>query len=637
MEELQGKTLCGRFRLDKRLGQGGYGAVFEATQLSVGRKCAVKVLFPHLCEDEATVTRFRTEAKTTSRLTHPNSVILYDFGRDEELGLLFLAMELLDGTDLRSLIREQGTLGVERTVHIIEQAAQSLQEAHAIGLVHRDIKPHNIMIIERGGDSSFVKVIDFGIAKVVRAGILTVSEMTRTGTVIGTPKYMAPEQIRDRGIDGRTDMYGLAISAYQMLTGRTPFEEGTAMEIAGRQIAERPEPVRNFHPGLPIGDEFEQVLLKALAKDPNDRFDSVAEFAEALARTARLPVSSSPSALGRQPDASGESPAVDGVIDDYVELTQAPDADLYESPLDEVAAHAPVEPGNQAEPGNEAVQAEGITSTSLEFDDDPAEKTMATMAVPNPARPELDAHGNGTTAELAKKRGETTEEAVPESASSKGREVSRQLSPVWWAAVAAVLVLSGLGVWVLVSHEGAAGSAPARSVETSAESTLVSTSPARPLEAEQAAAQEMEETEEAAPAEADNAQPQPSEAAKAEVGESAPVDDEGGEKAPAKPDNPADLPHDSQADKPAPADEPAAKEEVEVPDTKPSYGSVEVRVIPWGTLYVDGRKIGGGTRHTLRLRTGRRRLVLKQSGEVRARRTVDVSARSSKIIELVAK
>ncbi|MFW6057291.1 MAG: serine/threonine protein kinase, partial [Persicimonas sp.] len=282
LEELQGRTLSGRFRLDRLLGKGGYGAVFEAEQLSVGRRCAVKVLFAHLCDDEATVGRFRGEARTTSRLTHPNTVILYDFGRDEREGLLFLAMELLDGRDLTTVIRQNGLLSVDQAVHVTVQMAASLQEAHNLGLVHRDIKPRNVMLLERGNDPMFVKVIDFGIAKVVNSKLLTASDLTQTGTIIGTPKYMAPEQIRDTEIDGRTDMYALAVSVYKMLTGRTPFEEGTALEIAGRQVAEAPEPVSAFHPGLEVSDQFEQVLLKALAKEPVDRFDCVADFARAL-------------------------------------------------------------------------------------------------------------------------------------------------------------------------------------------------------------------------------------------------------------------------------------------------------------------------------------------------------------------
>lgn len=645
MEELQGKTLAGRFRLDKRLGEGGYGAVFEATQLSVGRRCAVKVLFPHLCEDDATVDRFRAEAKMTSRLTHPNSVILYDFGRDEDLGLLFLAMELLDGKDLRSMIREQGHLSVERTVHIIDQAAQSLQEAHGLGLVHRDIKPHNIMIVERGGDSAFVKVIDFGIAKVVRAGVLTVGEMTQTGTVIGTPKYMAPEQIRDSGIDERTDMYGLAITAYQMLTGRTPFEEGTAMEIAGRQLAERPKPLRAFHPGLQVSEEFEQVLLKALEKKSQDRYETVTEFADALTSAARKPVNTpaSTSASTQLPQVAvspvepvaPEEPLADGVIDDYVELTQGPDAGLFAGDVDASMSGAFDELDDIASP-------EELTSTSVSFEARASKKTMATMAVPNPARPGLGGESQSEettgTAEMARADGgddgaqsdgidhEDTEREV--TLTAEGGPAARS-TPVLWIAIAAVVVLGGLGAWFL-SASGSSETADSQAEASQAEASVDDGDDSRQepaLAAKEGPADEKtgdesdDDLEEQVPKglELADESPEPTSA-----GEERPEDVEADNEAPealTKTDSP-----------PAEAAKPSTE-----PTTEPRYGAVEVRVIPWGILYVDGRKIGGGTRHKLRLRTGRRRLVLKQSGEVRARRTVDVSARSSKIIELVAK
>jgi serine/threonine-protein kinase len=616
---LEGKTLAERFRVDSKLGSGGYGAVFEAVQLSVGRRCALKVLFPHLCDDEATVQRFRTEARTTSRLTHPNSVIIYDFGRDEELGLLFLAMELLDGDDLRSVISKRGWLGVDETIHVVSQAAQSLQEAHDLGLVHRDIKPHNIMLLERGSDASFVKVIDFGIAKVVRNSLMTVSDVTQTGTIIGTPKYMSPEQIRDSTLDGRTDMYGLAISAYQMLIGRTPFEEGTALEIAARQIAEAPQPLRSFRPDLRVSAAFEKVLLKALEKKAEDRFDTVADFARALADAAKPARATPPMATPRQapeqvrgpceltPAPEGESTAlidIDtsgsqarrvavGLVQSYDEITQRTDALVYDGKAAPQVAQKDRVPDDSAE-----LLSEDRTN-SIELAVDGA-KTMATLAIANPARPEYETERTreGTTAVVAAQQQGAKDAAQSDVPDHSG------LSRVPIAISAVLVVLVGVGFWALKSDFG---DPTATAAPESSQGSVTANESALTVSVQ---AEQSPEPESKPKAEPDVA---PEAEVKAEV-------------------EPAVQPQAEPAENP----EPELKKEPEAAP-RPRKGTLEVRVIPWGTLYVDGRKIGEGTRHRLRLAVGRHRLVLKQSGEVRARRSVDVSARSSKIIELVAK
>lgn len=615
LAQLQGKTLAGRFRLEKLLGQGGYGAVFEAEQLSVGRRCAVKVLFAHLCADETTAQRFRAEARATSRLTHPNSVILYDFGRDEDLGLLFLAMELLDGQDLSSIVKGRGFMSVADAVHIARQACESLHEAHQLGLVHRDIKPRNIMLIERGNDPQFVKVIDFGIAKVVQSSKLTHTELTQTGTIIGTPKYMAPEQIRDADIDGRTDMYALAISLYQMITGRTPFDEGTPMEIAGRQLAEQPEPLSQFRSGLQVSRDFEQVLLRALAKDPADRFADMLAFADALEQAARAPAT--PQSLHSAPAEPAEADTLEEQTPEegaYAEMTQAPEDIL----LDELRADGPhptpapmpVEPdAASSQPDEPAVE-----QPAGEEDRPEDERTLGTLAIPNPARPEMgEPDGrDGMTAEVVADIGGDTQtvDKNAEGPSKRGGLDARVI------AVAIFIVVGlGAGVFLLLGGEDSTGGEEAAVAVGDSDEILTANAAAEPSEhagGEEGPDDLENEAERAAPAADD------------------PIDGES---------EAVEEPADEEPSQVEGAEVEAGEQE-KSPADKPSASrrrSLEVRVIPWGTLYVDGRKVGSGTRHRVRLTEGRHTFVLEQDGQERARRTVDVTPRSSKIIELIAR
>lgn len=284
--ELTGERLSGRFELHEQVGEGGYGAVFRATQLSVDRECAVKVLSPAIVSDERTVERFRVEAKTTSRLSHPHTVVLYDFGRDERRSVLFLAMEMLEGESVRQLVERDGPVGLGEAARITEQVAGSLQEAHEAGTVHRDVKPGNVMLVERGGDEQFVKVIDFGIAKAVREDVDIQKSLTREDMMVGTPAYMAPEQIRGEAVDGRTDQYALAATVYFLVGGRAPFGGKTSMEVAARHLQEDPPSLSERGPGRRIPEAFDEILLKALSKEPRSRFDSVEEFGAELVEAA---------------------------------------------------------------------------------------------------------------------------------------------------------------------------------------------------------------------------------------------------------------------------------------------------------------------------------------------------------------
>lgn len=337
LEELEGEILAGRFRLGSLLGKGGYGAVFSAEQISIGRPCAIKVLHAKLLGEENAAERFRAEAFATSKLTHPNSVVIYDFGEDERNGLLFLAMEYLEGVNLNDMIKEHGSLPLDDVVRYAEQIAQSLQDAHNQGVVHRDMKPHNVMLVERGSER-IVKVIDFGIAKVLQESSSPMENLTQTGVMVGTPHYMAPEQIRGEEIDGRTDIYSLAICIYKMILGQTPFSGGTPVDVAVAQLTEAPKPLRHFDPNLPVNDAFEQVLLMAMKKEIDRRWETMDAFATALRN-----------AYERRGQAASASQQVEDVgATSVIDTAQFAEEDLpsggFDSPQTPAAMHASTPP-----------------------------------------------------------------------------------------------------------------------------------------------------------------------------------------------------------------------------------------------------------------------------------------------------
>ncbi|MES1208539.1 MAG: serine/threonine-protein kinase, partial [Pseudomonadota bacterium] len=224
LDPLLGRAVADNFRIDSLIGSGAMGNVYRAEQLSLGKEVAVKVLHQHLMGDDKLVARFKREAKSASMLNHPNSIQIIDSGQDRD-GTLYIAMELLPGRDLAQVIRDEFPLPLPRVVRILSQALSALEEAHARGVIHRDLKPSNIMLTSRRDERDFVKVCDFGIAKATlegdgeagqndRAAMLTIQ-----GLVCGTPEYMSPEQARAERLDGRADLYSVAVILYQMVTG----------------------------------------------------------------------------------------------------------------------------------------------------------------------------------------------------------------------------------------------------------------------------------------------------------------------------------------------------------------------------------------------------------------------------------
>jgi eukaryotic-like serine/threonine-protein kinase len=267
----------GQYQLKERLGAGGMGEVYLAEHRLLKRPCAVKVIRPDSGGDLQMLRRFEREVQATSQLTHPNTVAIYDYGHAED-GTFYYVMEYLPGLDLDDLVAHYGPLPPARAVHFLRQLCGALQEAHAAGLVHRDIKPGNVLVCQHGGLHDVAKLLDFGLVRAAGALDDDPSRLTAKGAVLGTPAYMAPEQARGaEAVDARSDLYSLGALGYFLLAGRPPFEGGTALEVMLAQVQEPVPPLANAPADL------EAVLRRCLAKAPADRFPDAGSLDEALA------------------------------------------------------------------------------------------------------------------------------------------------------------------------------------------------------------------------------------------------------------------------------------------------------------------------------------------------------------------
>jgi hypothetical protein len=292
LENLIGRTLNHRYLVEDKIGEGGFGAVFRGKQIATGREVALKILHPHNVADETIVARFRREAEACSRLRDPHTVTTYDFDETPD-GILYLAMELLRGQSLHQVQKSDGPLPYERVLGIMDQVAASLAEAHANGIVHRDMKPENVFIETReGGDH--VKVLDFGIAKVV-SDEKSVPALTAVGQTLGTLEFMSPEQLRGQKLDGRADLYALGMMAYEMLTGQLPFSSAKSpIDIINFHMRQEPPAPSKLSDKVTIPAPVDAIILKMVAKDREKRFADANALREEIART-KL-------ALDRSPD-----------------------------------------------------------------------------------------------------------------------------------------------------------------------------------------------------------------------------------------------------------------------------------------------------------------------------------------------
>ncbi|MCZ7685615.1 MAG: serine/threonine protein kinase [Sandaracinaceae bacterium] len=281
-DPLIGRVVQGRFLVLARLAAGGMGVVYKAEQQPLGRVIALKILESkqNASVDASFSRRFLLEASAAAKLAHPNTIVVHDYGKTEG-GLYFIAMEHLDGGSLGDRLKKHGPLTPAQAIHVGMQVASSLADAHAQGLVHRDLKPGNVMFAARAGDPFFVKVLDFGLVKVLGSEDENVA-LTQSGVMMGSPRYMAPEQVKAQPVDHRADIYAFGAMLYHMVAGAPPFAAGSAFEAMHAHVNTPPPPLRATWPHCPAGPRLEAVIMRCLAKDPAQRFLSMNELMSAL-------------------------------------------------------------------------------------------------------------------------------------------------------------------------------------------------------------------------------------------------------------------------------------------------------------------------------------------------------------------
>jgi predicted Ser/Thr protein kinase len=287
-DPLIGVVLSDRYRILRKIGEGGMGCVYQAEHALIEKKVALKVLFQDLTRRPDLVARFLQEAKSASRIGHENVIDISDFGQSPD-GLVYIAMEYLDGQDLGKLLKTQKVLDWQRARPILMQITKALRAAHERGIIHRDMKPENVYLVQRDGRPDFVKVLDFGIAKVVNPDETDGPRLTQTGMIFGTPEYMSPEQAQGSPPDHRVDVYAVGCIMYHLLTGAVPFMADNFMGILTKHLLEAPVPLRRRRPELDIPADVEAICLRALEKDRDKRFADMDAFYRALGAAGGMP------------------------------------------------------------------------------------------------------------------------------------------------------------------------------------------------------------------------------------------------------------------------------------------------------------------------------------------------------------
>lgn len=419
---LIGQVLDGRYRIEDVIGQGGMGLVFRAVQTSVQRPVAVKTLNPALAAAPQFFERFKREAEVASRLRHPNVITIYDFGRTQD-GTCYYVMELLEGESLRELVKREGPLSIRRAVYLVEQATRGLAHAHEQGAVHRDIKPHNIML-QQLGNQDIIKVLDFGLVKALEQE--DDMQLTSTGQVLGTPQYMPPEQAGGEGVDHRSDLYSMAGVLYYCLTGTSPYGANTVRKALTAALTQPVPAIASKRQGAPVPKALEEFMQKGLAREKEDRFQGCEEFIDAMLEAVSR---ASPEVLDARP--TGVDPR---------EVSTPSKARGSGSSSQSGARKPGSAPGRGSQPSNIVV------SRSV------AEKAPSRPAPPGSARP--------TT---------TMPATLPEPSSGKGLKIALVVVPL--------LLLGGVGAVVaLRSPEKPANPAPA----TPSNPTPAATTPPKP-------------------------------------------------------------------------------------------------------------------------------------------------------------
>jgi serine/threonine protein kinase len=279
-----GQVLDGRYRIVKKLGEGGMSFVYLAHDVAADTRYAIKILSPALSQDANAMARLRREAALGMRLEHPNICHIVRLGETEE-GLVYVVMPFVNGEILADRNHRAGHISLEDTVRWVTEISSGLQLAHDLKIVHRDLKPENIMICKGEDGAEHAVVMDFGLAKERKAGG-ELAKLTATGIILGTPEFMSPEQLRGKPLDGRTDVYSLALMTYEMLTGKLPFEGRTQQEMMIARLRAEPVPIRQKKPDMNFSEAVEKVLLKGMARNVEDRHSTAPEFARALADAA---------------------------------------------------------------------------------------------------------------------------------------------------------------------------------------------------------------------------------------------------------------------------------------------------------------------------------------------------------------
>ncbi|MDX2020717.1 MAG: serine/threonine-protein kinase [Deltaproteobacteria bacterium] len=293
-ESLVGKVVSDRYRIIKKLGEGGMGAVYLAEHVFIEKKVALKVLSPDFARKADLTARFLQEAKSASRIGHENVIDISDFGQSPE-GLVYFAMEFLKGEDLGQAVRGGGAMPWRRAKPIVIQICKALGAAHAKGIIHRDMKPENVFLIEKEGRPDFVKLLDFGIAKVQTEGGEEGPKLTRTGMIFGTPEYMAPEQAEGKVCDQRADLYAVGCVINHLIAGQPPFQADNFVGMLTKHLLEAPKPPSVLNPRMGITAELDALVLKALSKQPEKRHQNMAEL---MAAVEAIPTGDEDSASG---------------------------------------------------------------------------------------------------------------------------------------------------------------------------------------------------------------------------------------------------------------------------------------------------------------------------------------------------